>query len=202
MEVAFTAHLVILVNKKMRVLVLILCFYSCLLSCIRKELVVDKTSTELKLLNGVLNYQNAPFDGLLVSRYSDASFKMKLQYVNGRKDGYEKQWHSNGVLSQSRWYSKGIKTGNHLGWWEDGMQKFDYHFNEEGAYDGSRKEWYKNGQLIRDFNYVNGKEIGSQRMWTDIGKIRANYEVKNGERFGLIGLKKCYTVKTDSNELQ
>lgn len=186
----------------MKIFILILCFFSLQLSCERGELVVDKTNSELELINGVLHYQKNPFNGLLVSKYDDASFRIKLHYVAGRKDGFEQQWYSNGALSQSRMYAQGIKIGNHLGWWEDGTQKFDYHFNEEGAYDGSRKEWYKNGQLIRDFNYVNGKEIGSQRMWTDIGKIRANYEVKNGERFGLIGLKKCYTVKTDSNELQ
>lgn len=177
---------------------------SCLLlsSCGTEDLVVDKTDTQLELINGVLYYQNSPFEGLLISKYDDTSYKMKLQYIDGRKDGLEEQWYLNGEISQRRMYSQGVKIGNHLGWWEDGVQKFDYHFNEEGAYDGSRKEWYQNGQLVRDFNYANGKEIGSQRMWTDIGKIRANYEVKNGERFGLIGLKKCYTVKTDSNELQ
>lgn len=186
----------------MRVIVIILYSFFLLLSCEEKKLLVDKTSPELQLENGVLNYQGNPFDGLLVSMYNPASYKMKLEYKEGRKDGYEKQWYFNGELSQSRLYSQGIKTGNHLGWWEDGVQKFDYDFNEKGEYHGSRKEWHKNGQLVRDFNYSNGKEIGSQRMWTDSGKIRANYEVKNGERFGLIGLKKCYTVNTDSNELQ
>lgn len=186
----------------MRVIVIIVFPLLWLLSCEREELVVDKTSTELELVNGVLYYQNNPFNGLLVSRYDDASFKMKLKYKEGRKHGYEKQWHLNGELSQSRSYSQGIKIENHIGWWEDGVKKFNYHYNEKGEYHGNRKEWYKNGQLVRDFNYSNGKEIGSQRMWTDSGKIRANYEVKKGERFGLIGLKKCYTVNTDSNELQ
>jgi len=186
----------------MRVLILILCSFTWFLSCEREALVVDKTSSELELINGTLYYQKNLFKGLLVSKYDDASFKMKLQYVAGRKDGLEQQWHPDGLLSQRRAYSQGIKIGNHLGWWEGGVQKFDYQYNEKGEYDGSRKEWYKNGQLVRDFNYSNGKELGSQRMWTDSGKIRANYEVKNGERFGLIGLKKCYTVNTDSNELQ
>jgi antitoxin component YwqK of YwqJK toxin-antitoxin module len=186
----------------MRFLVLLIGLVSMLVSCEGEALVVDKLSTDFTLVNGVLYYQNNPFEGLLVSTYTDGSFKMKLQYVEGRKDGYEKQWHPNGELSQSRWYSQGIKVNNHLGWWQDGTPKFEYHFNIKGEYEGSRKEWYQNGQLVRDFNYTSGKEIGSQRMWTDSGKIRANYEVRNGERFGLIGLKKCYTVKTDSNELQ
>ena len=44
------------------------------------------------------------------------------------------------------------------------------------------------------FNYINGKEAGKQLLLKSNGNIKANYEVVNGERFGLIGLKKCYTV--------
>lgn len=186
----------------MRVPVFIVFILIWFASCEREQLEVAKANTELELVNGVLYYQNKLFDGLLVAKYDDVSYRMKLQYKEGRKDGFEKQWYLNGQLSQNRNYSQGIKIGNHLAWWQDGTNKFDYHFNEKGEYEGSRKEWYQNGQLVRDFNYSNGKEIGGQRMWTTTGKIRANYEVKNGERFGLIGLKKCYTVKTDANELQ
>ncbi|CAZ97394.1 hypothetical protein Q4603_20625 [Zobellia galactanivorans] len=186
----------------MRVQAILFCLYFCLFSCSREDLVVDKASAELELVNGVLYYQGKPFNGLLVSKYDASTFKMKSEYVEGRKQGYEKQWYPNGQLSQSRMYSEGIKTGKHLAWWEDGTPKFIYRFNEKGEYDGNRKEWYRNGNLILDFNYSNGKEAGSQRMWTDNGKIRANYTVKNGDRFGLIGLKKCYNVNADLNELQ
>lgn len=186
----------------MRFLVLFLSTFLILVSCEQEQVLVDQASEELELINGVLHYQNHPFNGLLVSRYDDTSYKMKLEYAKGRKDGLEQQWYANGVLSQKRWYSQGIKINSHLGWWEDGSPKFEFHFNRKGEYDGNRKEWYPNEQLVCDLNYVNGKEIGSQRMWSKTGKIRANYEVKNGERFGLIGLKKCYTVNTNSNALQ
>ena len=39
-------------------------------------------------------------------------------------------------------------------------------------------------------------------MWKDDGTIKANYEVVNGERFGLIGLKKCYTVTVNEDEVK
>ena len=45
------------------------------------------------------------------------------------------------------------------------------------------------------FHYIDGKEVGSQKLWQEDGRIKANYEVKNGERFGLIGLKKCDPVQ-------
>jgi len=186
----------------MRVLLLVIGSLVLFSSCEREQLEVDKASSQLELVNGVLYYQNSPLDGLLIAKYNKTSYEMKLQYKDGRKNGYEKRWYSNGQLAQNRTYSRGVKIGDHLGWWENGISKFEYHFNEKGEYDGNRKEWYKNGQLVRDFNYLNGKEKGSQRMWASNGKIRANYVVKNGERFGLIGLKKCYTVNTDSNELQ
>ena len=31
-------------------------------------------------------------------------------------------------------------------------------------------------------------------IWDLDGNIKANYEVINGERYGLIGLKKCFTI--------
>ena len=184
----------------MKLVALFLCI--CCFACQRDALEVAKTNAMLELDNGVLYYQKEPFNGLLVSNFDNGAYKMKLQYRNGRKDGYEKQWYANGQLAQDRTYSKGVKIGRHLGWWEDGTPNFDYSFNARGAHDGSLREWYRNGQLVRDFNYLNGKEIGRQRMWASTGKIKANYEVKNGERFGLIGLKKCHSVKVDSNVLQ
>ena len=36
-----------------------------------------------------------------------------------------------------------------------------------------------------------GYEEGSQKAWWQNGVIRANYVVKNGRRYGLIGLKLC-----------
>lgn len=163
---------------------------------------VNKDHVDLKLANGVLLYKNRPFEGLLVDTYDDTSLKMELQYWDGRKHGYEKRWYPEGQLAQSRLYAHGLKIGNHQGWWEDGSKKFQYHFNDHGQYHGGRKEWYRNGQLFLEFHYVHGKESGKQKMWTERGEIRANYEVRHGERFGLIGLKKCYTVNLDSHVLQ
>ena len=79
---------------------------------------------------------------------------------------------------------------------------FEYHFNKKGEFHGIVKEWYKSGQIFRDFNYFAGKELGRQRMWKYDGTIKANYEVVNRDRFGLIGLKKCYTVTVNKDEIE
>ncbi len=163
---------------------------------------VDALDENLKLDNGVLLYNEIHFEGILVSYFEAEKVKSKIEYVNGKKHGYEKQWYKNGSKSIERFYKEGFKTGIHKSWWEDGTPKFEYHFNEKGEFHGVVKEWYKSGQIFRDFNYVAGKELGSQRMWKNDGTLKANYEVINGERFGLIGLKKCYTVTVNSNEVK
>ena len=43
-------------------------------------------------------------------------------------------------------------------------------------------------------NYVKGHEEGSQKMYYDNGKIRSNYTIIAGRRYGLLGTKNCVNV--------
>ncbi len=164
--------------------------------------ILEASDSNLQLDNGVLLYKGIPFTGNLHTYYVGKNLKSDIEYDAGRKQGYEKHWFENGSKSMERYYIKGIKSGVHKAWWNDTILKFEYHFNEKGEYHGMVREWYETKQLYRDFNYVKGKEVGSQRLWKADGTIKANYEVVRGERFGLIGLKKCYTVTTNSNEIK
>lgn len=194
---AFLEHQVILVIKQFG----LICCISILFGCSKPDtsLTINALNTNLILDNGVLLYNDKPFSGKLVSYFNNNQLQFQTQYVNGKKEGTEQHWFNNGSLAQERFYTKGKKTGIHRGFWNNGNLKFVYHFNNKGAYNGSVKEWFKQGQLYKAFNYTNGKENGKQRLWEIDGSVRANYEVVNGERFGLIGLKKCYTVTEGSN---
>ncbi|MBL4605878.1 MAG: hypothetical protein JKY02_09535 [Flavobacteriaceae bacterium] len=148
----------------------------------------------LKLDNGTLFYKDVPFYGTLEQYDAVNETENLCEYVAGKKQGKETKKYLNDTLAEERFYKKGLKVGVHKGFWKNGALKFEYHYNEKGVYHGTFKEWYQNGQALKEFNYINGKENGSQKMWLMNGNIRANYVVKDGERFGLIGLKKCYTV--------
>ncbi len=147
-------------------------------------------------------YQQQPFNGVLISNYDLNTVRSKIEYVEGKKHGAELQWYKNGDPLLERFYVKGFKTGVHKSWWENGNLKFEYHFNNRGEFHGTMREWYQSGDFYRSFNYRNGKEVGAQRLWKPDGTIKANYEVINGERFGLIGLKKCYTVTVNEDEIK
>lgn len=175
-----------------------------MISCVDKanELTLSASNNLLALENGVLNYKGESFNGFIEDYFAEGNLKSRIQYKEGRKNGFEKQWYSNGEISISRNYLNGKKTGVHEGWWENKRPKFKYQFNIKGEYNGKVEEWYASGQPYKAFNYVNGQELGSQKLWKENGTIKANYVVRDGERFGLIGLKKCFTVNSISNEVK
>ncbi|GGZ82759.1 toxin-antitoxin system YwqK family antitoxin [Algibacter mikhailovii] len=186
--------------KVLHIVVLMGLLFGCNTST--NTVVVNDTYENLRLENGVLFYNTSPFNGVLRSSYASGAVKRQVNYRDGKKDGSEIQWSENGNKLIERYYAQGVKRGIHKAWWDHGILKFEYHFNDRGEYHGEMKEWYESGQPLRAFNYVNGKEDGAQRLWKPDGSIKANYEVVHGERFGLIGLKKCYTVTVNSDEVK
>ncbi|MBO3700653.1 toxin-antitoxin system YwqK family antitoxin [Roseivirga sp. E12] len=141
----------------------------------------------------VVYFDDRLYSGYLTSYHEDGSIQSKTGYLNGKLEGESIQYYANKQLREQRFYSENRKTGKHIGFWPSGQQKFEYYF-ERDLHIGELKEWYASGQPYRFFNYQKGKEDGSQKMWMEDGKIRANYVVKDGHRYGLIGLKNCKSV--------
>ena len=101
----------------------------------------------------------------------------------------------NGQLWYRRTYRDGREDGVHTGWWADGRIHFVYTYRD-GLIEGLAREWFPNGRRYREFHYVAGQEEGSEQMWYTDGKLRANYVVRNGRRFGLPGTKGCTGLDT------
>ena len=57
-----------------------------------ETLIIDASNINLKLDNGVLFFNNIPFEGTLVTYYPTSELKSEIQYADGKKNGYEKQW--------------------------------------------------------------------------------------------------------------
>jgi len=153
-----------------------------------------KGDIKTELLNGVLFLNNKPFKGILLSYHENGTKKSEIRYKKGKKYGMEKKWYKDGKIRMERQYYNGIKINIHKGWWENEKLKYRYVFDNNGRYNGKVEEWYINGQKLREFNYTEGLENGKQKLWDLDGNIKANYEVINGERYGLIGLKNCFTI--------
>ncbi|GHE70529.1 toxin-antitoxin system YwqK family antitoxin [Roseivirga thermotolerans] len=155
-------------------------------------------ANELKRQGGLFYHKDKPYTGRAIEYYPRGEIKAVRHYANGKRQGRQRGYYESGQLAYKRYYMQNRKSGLHLGWWPNGQQKFMYSFRD-GIAEGISKEWSESGTLLRAMTYQKGKEDGPQKMWNEDGSIRANYVVKNGRRYGLIGLKNCKSV---SNEIE
>lgn len=138
--------------------------------------------------------EGRPFSGFLLQTLPNGDTAACTGYLNGLQEGTSRIWHPNGSLSEERTFHRGRKVGTHRGWWPNGKRRFEYTFRD-GEHHGAMLEWYEDGRPYREFHHREGYEEGSQRMWWEDGGIRANYVVRNGRRYGLIGVKNCVNPK-------
>lgn len=150
-------------------------------------------SSLAKTAGGITTVNNQPFTGTLFLLYPNNDTAFVHQYKNGREHGGWKEFYPSHVLKEARQFSNGQKTGTYIAYWPNNSKQLEYNFaNDE--YNGTCREWIADGTLIKEMNYNAGHEEGSQKVWYDNGKIRSNYTVINGRRFGLLGTKNCRNV--------
>lgn len=178
----------------MRLSILIFCFIA-FVQCRENKsefVFVEFSDPQIKSIHDSVYYKQIPFSGMLIE-LSKTDTLMQVTYLNGIKDGYAKRWHSNKLLAEERLFRQGKKEGIHKGWWPNGNPQFEFAISND-EYQNEFKEWNEAGSLIKFFHYKNGHEEGSQQLWYNDGKVRANYVIKDGRRFGLLGTKNCVNV--------
>jgi len=135
-------------------------------------------------------YRNKYFTGFRFALRPNGDTAALQSYFNGVEEGVQRTWFPNRQLAEERFYINGRKEGIHQKWWPDGKPKM--YFEAYGdEYHGVFREWYASGLISKEFHYVHGREEGSEKLWWDNGSIRANYVIRNGRKYGLIGLVIC-----------
>ena len=104
-----------------------------------------------------------------------------------------KKYYSNKQLMEYRAFRNEMKNGEQIAYWDNGNKRFEF-MAVNDVYEGELKEWDYNGKLFHLAHYKNGQEDGVQKLWYENGKIRANYVIIKGRRFGLLGTKNCKNV--------
>lgn len=137
-----------------------------------------------------LYWKTKKYSGKQYFLYPNKDTAFVKSYLNGMLEGEQKQWYPNGVLAEKRLYISNKKEGEHQGWWDNEKPRYRYQFYNDD-YHGEVLEWYYTGQFFKKFHYENGHEEGSERLWYENGTVRANYVIKKGKKYGLIGIKLC-----------
>jgi antitoxin component YwqK of YwqJK toxin-antitoxin module len=167
-------------------------------SCSKSEPKVPKTywqkfSKEITILNDIVYLNKVKYSGFLFELYPNRDTIYSEGFINGQLSGICKKWYPNKQLMESRYYTNGKKNGKQIAYWENGNKRFEFSAKNDGN-EGELSEWTFDGKLIHLAHFKNGQEDGSQKLWYDNGKIRANYVIIKGKRYGLLGTKNCKNV--------
>lgn len=155
---------------------------------------VLKSALNITFSNDTVFLNSIKYSGYLYEMNSISNDTLLIEgYINGLQSGISKKWYSHKKLMEIRMFNNGKKDGRQVAYWENGFKKFDF-IAKEDVYEGELKEWNIDGKLIHLGNYKNGQEEGAQKLWYDNGKIRANFFIINGKRYGLLGTKNCVNV--------
>jgi len=191
-------------NKHIKVFFILLFF---LFSCTEnKQTVISKAATKIPSIyiqntnEGFLLHQdtlwlnNEPFSGFVYELSPSKTDTIFFAgYKKGLLEGVVKKWFPNKQLWEKRLYEAGRKNGLQESYWENGIKRFEF-IAKDDAYEGEMKEWAQDGLLVHLSNYVNGQEDGTQKSWYSNGKIKSNYFIIKGKRYGLLGTKNCKNV--------
>ena len=158
---------------------------------------LNSDSVKFESKNGILFYKASAYTGKVYAFYPNGKDTLETKaFLNGKEHGTWKRFYENNQLRELRFFDNGSKTSDLTSWWPNGEKQMLYSFKND-EYEGTCSEWNEKGRLILKLNYKNGHEEGSQKMFYDNGKVRANYVIINGRRFGLLGTKNCINVSKD-----
>jgi antitoxin component YwqK of YwqJK toxin-antitoxin module len=161
----------------------------------KKELrFCDLNQVQVKHSGGLIYVNDSLFTGVLFSLFTNSKDTAEIySAVNGREHGTAKQFYPDGKPKEIRHFTNGKKVNEYVGWWPNGKKKLKFNFSND-EYEGTCYEWDEQGQLTHEANYHEGHEEGAQRAWYSNGKIKSNYTMIGGRRYGLLGTKNCKNV--------
>lgn len=148
----------------------------------------------LTVVQDITYWNQQPFSGYLLQLDSSTHDTLVYAgYKKGQPHGIHKKWYAPHRLQEVRYYEDGQKHGQQVTYWENGNKKFEFTAQHD-QYEGELREWLPDGRLVHLGTYHLGQEEGPQKMWYDNGKVRANYIMVGGKRYGLLGTKNCKNV--------
>jgi MORN repeat variant len=130
-----------------------------------------------------------PMSGELQRSEADGGSTV-LPLRHGLLHGVVTSRYANGQPRSEGGFVHGQAEGVHRAWWPGGGLRSEQHFEQDRPH-GLSRTWYPSGRLYEEHRYERGQEAGLQRVWFEDQRLRANYDVRNGRRYGNIGAMGC-----------
>lgn len=112
--------------------------------------------------------------------YCNKALKSKINYENGRPNGYAILYHENGKIKEEGLWKNNRWVGDYKLYFSNGQVQQAFTFNGSGKREGEQKYYYENGQVMIEGNWVEGKENGVLKEYYENGDIRSIKEFNGG----------------------
>jgi antitoxin component YwqK of YwqJK toxin-antitoxin module len=150
---------------------------------------LDSRAPELIRQGQLWIYKGKPFTGE-IRRLEDDGANTILPLQSGLVSGMVRSISPNGILRREGVFNQSMPIGLHRTWWPDGKKQSENNYLG-GIPEGEARTWYSSGNAFEVHRYKMGQEFGAQKVWFDDGRLKANYEVRNGRRYGNFGAMGC-----------
>lgn len=119
--------------------------------------------------------------GTHVKYHPNGKEAYKVSFKEGKKEGKEQFFGSDGKLIGEGEYRNGTPIGKHFRNHENGKPAFLSVFDNEGEVTGPIQEWNDQGQKTSEYSLKNDRLDGSFKQWYDNGNLKTDSFYVNGE---------------------
>lgn len=151
--------------------------------------IIDARTPDLTRQGPLWLFKGVPFNGD-VRRIEDDIAITVIPVKTGFVTGIVRSTSPQGTLRREGRFENSMPMGLHRTWWPDGTMQSESHYLG-GIPEGMSRTWYASGSAYEEHRYKLGQEFGAQKVWFEDRRLKANYEVRNGRRYGNFGAIGC-----------
>jgi antitoxin component YwqK of YwqJK toxin-antitoxin module len=114
-----------------------------------------------------------------------------VEYIEGKKNGYELKLFDNGLIMYDGNWDKGRRIGRHVEWTLDNKKKIETNWMVSIDDDVEEKKcgieiiYYPDGKIKSEMNFLNGKKHGQCVKWFNDNTKKSEENWKYGKRQGI-----------------
>jgi antitoxin component YwqK of YwqJK toxin-antitoxin module len=118
-----------------------------------------------------------------IKYYESVELKDTVNYVDGLRQGEEKEYYDSGELQYTSNYVDDLKQGEFKEYYESGELRSTVNY-VDGLRQGEEKEYYDSGELQYTSNYVDDLKQGESKEYFESGELKRTVNYIDGKRQG------------------
>jgi antitoxin component YwqK of YwqJK toxin-antitoxin module len=136
-------------------------------------------TTDGKVEEGI--YTDNKKIGKWTEYFCNGNLKSRIEFQNGRPDGYAIMYNENGKISEEGTWKNNRWVGPYKLYYENGNVQHEFNFNSNGKREGDQVYRYESGEVMIKGSWVSGKENGTVTEFYQDGSVKKTVAYNNGE---------------------